>query len=75
MFFKLEANGRTFDNTTEESLEKYFAVLKQIEPSEVMIYSVSRDTPTEGIVRCELSSLENIAARIESLGFKTLVTP
>lgn len=75
MFFKLETENRTFDNTTEESLEKYFAVLQQIKPREVMIYSVSRDAPTEGIVKCDLSCLENIAAKIESLGFKTLVTP
>jgi len=75
MFFKVKTVERTFDNTTEQSLEKYFEALNQLKPSEVMIYSVSRDTPMNGIEKCDLDTLNKIAARIESLGIKTLVTP
>lgn len=75
MFFKVKTSERTFDNTTEQSLEKYFEALNQVKPSEVMIYSVSRDTPMSGIEKCDLDTLNKIAARIESLGIKTLVTP
>ncbi|MDD3687259.1 MAG: radical SAM protein, partial [Bacteroidales bacterium] len=38
MFFKVKTVERTFDNTTEQSLEKYFEALNQLKPSEVMIY-------------------------------------
>jgi 3'-phosphoadenosine 5'-phosphosulfate sulfotransferase len=75
MFFKVKTKDKNFDNTREESLEKYFEALLQIKPSEVMIYSVSRDTPMSGIEKCDIDTLNKIASRIESFGIKTLVTP
>lgn len=75
MFFSVKTNDRNFDNTSEESITLYLDALQQLKPSEVMIYSVSRDTPMSGIVKCDLDTLNKIAARIESMGIKTLVTP
>lgn len=75
MFFKVKTKDRSFDNTSEESLEKYFEALKLVKPSEVMLYSVSRDTPMSGIEKCDIDTLNKIAARIETFGIKTLVTP
>lgn len=75
MFFKGNINGRSFDNTKEESFELYLDALKRISPDSVMVYSIARDTPMMGLERVEISKLESLGARIREAGFKTLITP
>ncbi|MCK9254834.1 MAG: radical SAM protein [Bacteroidales bacterium] len=75
MFIKANTPERKFDNTTDESLKKYYEVLKEINPSLVMVYSISRATPMQGIEKCSLDCLNKIAGEINELGFETLVTP
>ncbi len=75
MFLKFKTPKGSFDNTTQESLQKYFEVLKEIKPKLVMVYTVSRGTPMQEIEKCSLECLKNIANKIEDLGFETLVTP
>jgi wyosine [tRNA(Phe)-imidazoG37] synthetase (radical SAM superfamily) len=73
MFIKGEKNGIRFDNTSEENILSWMNILQQLEPEEVMIYSVSRDTPLESIEAIPLEKLKEIARRVEDLGLKTLV--
>lgn len=76
MFFKAQFDdGYIFDNTNEISLNEYLTALKRISPSLVMMYSVARDTPMKNIFKIELDKLNEISKKIESIGFKTLVTP
>jgi len=75
MFLKARIGNYDFDNTTENSLTLYFEALKKISPIEVMIYSVSRETPMSGITSADLKTLNLIGQKIEQLGFKTLITP
>lgn len=74
MFVKANTPGRNFDNTTQESLKKYFDILKKIEPSLVMVYTISRATPMQGLEKCEPECLDKIAKQIETLGYETLVS-
>ena len=75
MFLRGNINGTFFDNTTDESLRVYFETLKRLSPSQVMVYSIARETPLSGLQPVAPDELENIGAKIRSLGFNVLVTP
>ncbi len=75
MFLRGNINGTFFDNTTDESLRLYFETLKRLSPSQVMVYSIARETPLSGLQPVAPDELENIGAKIRSLGFNVLVTP
>lgn len=75
MFLRGDINGHYFDNTREESLNVYFQTLKRLQPSQVMVYSIARETPLQGLQKVSAEELEQIGNRIRDLGFNTLVTP
>ena len=53
----------------------WLKALERIKPSEVMIYTISRDTPVGGqLKKVPVSRLKEIAAMAESLGIKTQVS-
>ena len=75
LFLRGVYNGRVIDNTTTDQVNSWLIALKRIKPSEVMIYTISRDTP-EGsqLSKVPLKELRNIAAQVEKLGIKTQVS-
>ncbi len=73
MFVKGVKDGVDFDNTTEENILPWLGILKRIQPKEVMIYSISRDTPLDSIEAIPLDKLREIASRVEEFGLNTLV--
>lgn len=75
MFMRGNIDGTFFDNTTDESLRVYFETLKRLNPSQVMVYSIARETPLSGLQKVAPDELEKIGAKIRSLGFSVLVTP
>ena len=75
MFLLGNINGTFFDNTTDDSLRVYFETLKRLNPLQVMVYSIARETPLSGLQPVAPDELENIGAKIRSLGFNVLVTP
>jgi hypothetical protein len=75
MFMRGNINGTFFDNTTDDSLRVYFDTLKRLKPSQVMVYSIARETPLSGLQKVSPDELEKIGAKIRSLGFSVLVTP
>jgi hypothetical protein len=38
---------QTVDNTTEKEISAWIKLLKKINPSQVMIYTIARDTPID----------------------------
>ncbi len=60
MFLKGSFEGIKFDNTSKMELENWIALLKEIRPKMVMIYSVARDTPATDLVGVELKQLQRI---------------
>jgi len=65
MFLKGTFCGVPFDNTTEQEIDSWILLLKQIQPKSVMIYSVARDTPAENLIGIRLKKLEEIGRRVE----------
>lgn len=68
LFIKGIVNGQRIDNTTEEELVLWLGHLKRIQPSLVMLYSVSRETPEQGIEKVNNEQMHSIAQRVELLG-------
>lgn len=75
LFLRGQYNDKVIDNTTPEELEAWLKAIEIIRPSEVMIYTISRDTP-EGsrLTRVPARELRQIASMVKKLGIKTSVS-
>ena len=75
LFLRGHYNNTVIDNTTPVEIEAWIAALKRIRPSEVMIYTISRDTP-EGsqLKKVPVKELRRIADMVESIGIRTQVS-
>lgn len=75
MFLRGEYKGRIIDNTTPEELSAWLKAIETIKPSEVMIYTISRDTPEGGkLIKVPEKELRAIAEIVEKAGFRTQVS-
>lgn len=74
MFTRGKVNDINIDNTTEADIDSWAAIIAEVKPSLVMIYTVDRDTPFEGLKKLDRSELDTIAKRLQALGIKTQVS-
>jgi wyosine [tRNA(Phe)-imidazoG37] synthetase (radical SAM superfamily) len=75
LFLKGSFNGKTIDNTTPQEIEAWLKAIEMIKPSEVMIYTISRDTPVVGVLqKVKPSELKRIAEMVNKMGIKTQVS-
>ncbi len=74
LFLRGNHNGQTIDNTTEHEVSAWLKLIDEIKPSQVMIYTIDRDTPLAGLEKVKLEELKQIASRVESLGIKVQVS-
>ena len=75
LFLRGTYNGVTIDNTTEVEINAWLKALERINPSEVMIYTISRDIPDGAQLRkVPLSELNRIASLVKSIGIRTKVS-
>ena len=68
MFLRGEYLGQRVDNTTEEEVAAWLKLVAEIEPKQVMVYSLDRDTPCQTLEKVERDELRAIAERVEALG-------
>ena len=68
MFLRGEYMGQRVDNTTEEQVEAWLRLVKEIAPRQVMVYSLDRDTPCQTLEKVGREELQQIAAQVEALG-------
>ncbi|MBE9488313.1 MAG: radical SAM protein [Bacteroidetes bacterium] len=73
MFLRGENKGETIDNTTEKEVSAWIKVLKQVKPTQVMIYSLDRDTPLKTIEKVGKGELNIIAEKVRNAGFECSV--
>ena len=73
MFLRGEYLGKRVDNTTNEEVEAWLRLIKEIAPKQVMVCSLDRDTPCQTLEKVEKEELRAIAARVEELGIKCQV--
>lgn len=66
--------GEIIDNTTEEELAEWLKLVAEIRPSQVMIYTIERDTPASGLEKMTVEELDKIAVRVREIGFEVQVS-
>jgi wyosine [tRNA(Phe)-imidazoG37] synthetase (radical SAM superfamily) len=75
LFLRGTYKGKRIDNTTQEEIDAWLKAIKKINPSEVMIYTISRDTPGRGnLSKVPMDELKRIAVLVNKIGIKTLVS-
>ena len=74
LFIRGEYKGNIIDNTTDHEIELWLKHLKIIQPKEVMIYAISRDTPIKELEKISLNELEIIAKKVRDIGLSTQVS-
>ncbi len=74
LFVRGNYKGETVDNTTEKEISAWIELLKKIKPSQVMIYTIARDTPIDTLEKVPLGDLNSIAKRLENAGFRVQVS-
>lgn len=66
MFLRGSYQGASFDNTTDEELEAWMVLLKEIKPERLMVYTIARDTPLATLQKVPLAELEQIALKVKN---------
>lgn len=74
MFIRGTFKGENVDNTTETEISAWLNLLKKINPAQVMIYTIARDTPLETIQCISSTELKAIAAKVVNEGIPTQVS-
>ena len=70
MFLKGEVNGIDINNTGNNFVLPWIEVVKEIAPREVMIYTIDRETPQQGLLKATHEELDRIVALLEKEGIK-----
>lgn len=70
MFMNGEYKGQDVSNVSDEYVLPWLSTLQLIQPREVMIYTIDRDTPVEGLQKATHSELDSICQRVQELNIK-----
>ncbi len=74
LFVRGTYKEQTVDNTSEKEIYEWIELLKKIKPSQVMIYTIARDTPVDTLEKISLHELNSIAGKVKSAGFDVQVS-
>lgn len=74
MFLRGVHDGQVIDNTTDIEINAWISALKEIDPKQVMIYSIDRETPVKELEKIDCGELEEIAAKVRKAGITTTVS-
>ncbi|MBL7890778.1 MAG: radical SAM protein [Bacteroidia bacterium] len=73
LFLKGISDGKIIDNTTDVEVGMWLELLKEINPKEVMLYSIDRPTPELHLEKVSHETLTNIANRVINSGINATV--
>lgn len=68
MFMQGDAAGEPVNNTGDEYVLPWIEALKEIKPQQVMIYTIDRETPTQGLQKANHEQLDRIASMVKAEG-------
>lgn len=74
LFVRGSYKGKIVDNTSENEITQWIELLKKIKPSQVMIYTIARDTPVDTLEKIPLHELNSIAGKVKTAGFDVQVS-
>ena len=68
MFMRGINEGESVDNTSEEFVAPWLEVVKAIKPQQVMVYTIDRETPAQGLEKASREQLDAIRDRVIAAG-------
>ena len=68
MFMRGECQGESVDNTGDAYVNPWLEAVKAIAPQQVMIYTIDRETPTQGLLKATHEQLDQIRDRVIAAG-------
>ena len=68
MFMRGTCKGESVDNTGEAYVAPWLEAVKDIKPQQVMIYTIDRETPTQGLLKATHEQLDAIRDRVIAAG-------
>lgn len=74
MFVRGNYNDIEFDNSTDHEVEAWLKIINEVRPRQVMIYTIARDTPAQGLKKVSGTRLKDIAKKVEKNGFLVSVS-
>lgn len=74
MFMKGTHDGISVDNTGDRYVLPWIETVKQIAPSQVMIYTIDRETPDKHLEKASHEELDRIAALLRESGLNVSVS-
>ncbi len=74
MFLQGSFNSNKIDNTTDEEVSAWISLIKKIKPSQIMIYTIARDTPVQTLQKAPAQTLDSIAQKVKEAGFDVQVS-
>ena len=74
MFVRGTFKGEIVDNTTETEVTAWLGLIRKIKPSQVMIYTIDRDTPLETLEKVPVAELKAIGRKLTEAGFSVQVS-
>lgn len=74
MFLRGEFEGKAIDNTTELEVTEWRKLVTDIEPREIMVYTVDRETPAANLQKVSVEEMEKITAPLKDLGFRISIS-
>ena len=74
MLLRGDYGGHHIDNTTPTEVAAYLEAIRQIHPSEVMLYTIDRNTPADNLQKISYEEMEAVAEQIRGLGLDITVS-
>ena len=74
MFVTGTYQNKPVNNTTDIEINAWLDLLKEINPKQVMVYTIERDTPSPGLRKAAPEKLYEIAEKVKILGFDVQVS-
>ena len=68
------SKGISVDNTSERFVAPWIEALKKIKPQRVMVYTIDRETPEQGLLKAPVAVLDAIGQRVREAGFEISVS-
>ncbi|MFA6923032.1 MAG: radical SAM protein [Bacteroidales bacterium] len=72
LFVKGFINNTKIDNTTEEEINDWLKLIKEIKPELIMIYPIARPTPSGNLEKISNEKLKTIAEKVIKSGIKAI---
>ena len=74
LFITGEFKGKPVSNASDNEITEWLKTVRLLKPKEVMIYTIERDTPFEGLQKVPKNKLNEIAEKVRSLGINVQIS-